>query len=159
MRRMVILLTGIGVLLVVNLSIVQKERVLANGRMALLQLAPVDPRSMMQGDYMALRFQLEAMVGLYEKLRDGRMVVAADDRGVATFRRLDTGGPLAADEFRLRYRVREGRVKLGTNAFFFQEGHGGDYRDAAFGEARVDENGEILLTGLRDRNLKKLGPR
>jgi len=32
------------------------ERILSDGRVLLLELAPVDPRSLMQGDYMALQF-------------------------------------------------------------------------------------------------------
>lgn len=53
-----ILLWG-GLLLalaVANHGIVQRERILSDGRVLLLELAPVDPRSLMQGDYMALRF-------------------------------------------------------------------------------------------------------
>ena len=53
-----ILLWG-GLLLalaVANHGIFQRERILADGRVLLLELAPVDPRSLMQGDYMALEF-------------------------------------------------------------------------------------------------------
>lgn len=53
-----ILLWG-GLLLalaVANHGIVQRERILTDGRVLLLELAPVDPRSLMQGDYMALEF-------------------------------------------------------------------------------------------------------
>ncbi|CAG0878818.1 unnamed protein product [Cyprideis torosa] len=46
------------ILAVVNWSIVGKEKHLADGRKIYLELAPVDPRSLMQGDYMALRFRL-----------------------------------------------------------------------------------------------------
>ena len=53
-----ILLWG-GLLLalaVANHGIFKRERILSDGRVLLLELAPVDPRSLMQGDYMALRF-------------------------------------------------------------------------------------------------------
>jgi uncharacterized membrane-anchored protein len=43
-------------LIVVNRGIAQREAILSDGRVLLLELAPVDPRSLMQGDYMALRF-------------------------------------------------------------------------------------------------------
>jgi uncharacterized membrane-anchored protein len=59
MRSRVILLAGILILVVVNYGIYEKERLLANGRLVLLELAPVDPRSLMQGDYLALRFRLQ----------------------------------------------------------------------------------------------------
>ena len=35
-----------------NWSVYQKEQTLKEGQLVLLQLAPVDPRSLMQGDYM-----------------------------------------------------------------------------------------------------------
>lgn len=38
--------------------IVGKERVLRHGDVLYLRLAPVDPRSLMQGDYMALNFSI-----------------------------------------------------------------------------------------------------
>ncbi|MGH9661690.1 MAG: GDYXXLXY domain-containing protein, partial [Bryobacteraceae bacterium] len=81
-----------------------------------------------------------------------------DNRGVATFRRMDNRAALAADELRIFYRVRGNQVKIGTNAFFFQEGDEPHYRRARYGEARIDKDGQLLLTGLRDENVQKLGP-
>ena len=158
MRKLVVLLTGIAVLALVNYFIYEKEQLLASGRVVFLELVPVDPRSMMQGEYMALRFTLQNDVSHSGKMRDGHIVVAIDSRGVGAFRRVDDGTPLAADELRIFYRVRAGQVKLGTNAFFFQEGDERYYRGARYGEARVDTAGQILLTGLRDQNVQKLGP-
>ena len=157
MRKRVILLAGIAVLALVNYSIYEKEQLLTNGRVVFLPLAPVDPRSLMQGDYMALRFRLQSEIVLSGDPRDGYIVVALDNRRVAAFRRIDNGTPLAADEVRIFYRVRANQVKLGTNAFFFQEGDEPYYRGSRYGEARVDNDGQILLTGLRDENLQKLG--
>ena len=44
------------VLAVPNALVVQKERLLASGTPMLLELAPVDPRSLIQGDYMRLDY-------------------------------------------------------------------------------------------------------
>ena len=49
------------VLVLVNLLVLQKQRVLDGGRTVLLGLRPADPRSLMQGDYMELRYA-EALV-------------------------------------------------------------------------------------------------
>ncbi|MFO7603571.1 MAG: GDYXXLXY domain-containing protein, partial [Gammaproteobacteria bacterium] len=54
----VALLTLVVALLLVNVSIYHKQQLLANGQVVYVELGPVDPRSLMQGDYMALRFQL-----------------------------------------------------------------------------------------------------
>jgi uncharacterized membrane-anchored protein len=159
MRKLIILLTGIGVLAMVNYSIYQKEQLLAHGRKVFLALAPVDPRSLMQGDYMALRFNIQNLIAHRDRMSEGRVVAGLDERAVATFRRMDDGAPLATDEVKLFYRVRGDQVKFATNAFFFQEGTAQSYAGARFGEARVDKDGQMLLVGLRDAELRQLGVR
>jgi uncharacterized membrane-anchored protein len=173
MRSAVAIIACAAVLALVNFSISGKERQLESGRLVYLELAPVDPRSLMQGDYMALRFRIAndaqpAMQrsdsprrrGLFGRgnlaSADGRIVAALDARSVASYRRLDDGRPPGADEILLRYRVREGALKFATNAFFFQEGTGKRYERARYGEFRVAADGEVLLTGLRGAELEPL---
>jgi uncharacterized membrane-anchored protein len=161
MRRIVTLVAGLAILVLANHSIYSRERLLAEGRVVLLELAPVDPRSLMQGDYMALRFRAanEAFGRrAREGLADGHIVLQMDANGVGKFARLDDGAPLAADEVRIRYRVREEQVKFATNAYFFQEGHAKYYERARYGEFRVAPDGECLLTGMRGAKLEPLGP-
>ncbi len=157
--HLVVLVTLIAILALVNWQIVAKERVLRDGQSLLLELAPVDPRSLMQGDYMRLDYAIARE--LWEKPdwpRDGLIVVANDERGVARFvRRYDGNAPIVSSEHLLRYRRRGDRVRIGTDAFFFQEGQADRYAEAKYGEMRVDASGESLLIGLRDRDLKSLG--
>jgi uncharacterized membrane-anchored protein len=160
-RKTIAIVAGLAVLGLANFSIYSRERLLADGRMALLELAPVDPRSLMQGDYMALRFRAsDDALGRRPKegLSDGRIVFQVDERGVAKFKRFDDGTPLATDELRIRYRVRADQVKFATNAFFFQEGHAKFYERARYGEFRVAPDGECLLAGMRGEKLERLGP-
>lgn len=163
MRRAIVFVSAVLFLAGVNASIYGKEQLLKNGRVVLLELAPVDPRSLMQGDYMALRFKAAndafgARIGSRDMPVDGKLVLGLDERNVAAFKRFDGGAPLAANEAVIRYRIRGDKPKFATNAFFFQEGHADYYAKARFGEFRVADNGECVLTGLRDENLKKLGP-
>ena len=171
MHRILALIALVVVLGLVNWSIYKKEDQLANGRIVYLHLAPVDPRSLMQGDYMALRFQIGTEV--YNALpraedlpawqgdidtSDGHVVVKLDERQVATFGALYEGQELAGDEVMLCYRVRNGSVKFATDAFFFQEGHAEVYDKAQFGQFRVDDRGELLLVAMFDEELNELGP-
>lgn len=161
MRRILAVAAGVVFLAVANWGIWSRERILAEGRVVLLELAPVDPRSLMQGDYMALRFKVSDDAfgrAPARQVEDGRIVVTLDERGVGAFARRDDGAPLGASQIALRYRVRDGKVKFATNAFFFQEGKGDAYRDARYGELRVAQNGELLLTGLRNASLEPLAP-
>ena len=58
---------------------------------------------------------------------------------------------------RMRYRIRDGRVWLGTNAYFFEEGSAARFARARYGEFRVDRNsGEAVLVALCDDQMKEL---
>lgn len=129
--------------------VVRKELVLAHGTPVLLELAPVDPRSLMQGDYMALHFRITDDMSADAS---GSAALRIDARGVATLE----PDPVK-DSPRIRYRVRDGRVWLGTNAYFFEEGTGERYATAQYGEFRLDRaTGEAVLVGLADEALAPL---
>ena len=52
-----LILAGFSILLFVGL-ILKHEHHLANSQSIFVELAPVDPRSILQGDYMALNYEL-----------------------------------------------------------------------------------------------------
>jgi uncharacterized membrane-anchored protein len=142
----------IGTLLVlgaVNGSILGKERIKTNGERIFLALAPIDPRSLMQGDYMALRFDIANQIS---SATSGSAPLLVDANDVATL-----NPNLNADGLRIRYRLRNGRIWLGTNAYFFEEGTLERYNGARYGEFRVDrESGEAVLVGLASEKLRPL---
>lgn len=163
------LLGLVMVLGLINVSIQQYEQHLATGDTVLLELAPVDPRGMMQGDYMALQYQIEPEV--FNALQhdpnsfptsEGFVVLAKDSHNVGHFVRVETHGqtaPLSANEIRLHYRLRHGTFKLATNAFFFQEGHSEAFENAEYGLFRVNEKGEPLLTDLVNEQFEVIEPK
>jgi uncharacterized membrane-anchored protein len=152
--RALIVAGALLVLAGVNYSIVGKEQVIRSGETIFLELVPVDPRSLMQGDYMALRFRLSEEV---ETARANATLAAdvraaplrLDERGVAT---LGANGSDVA----IGFRIRNGRVWLGTNAYFFAEGAAERYTGARYGEFRLRRaDGEAVLVGLADENLNR----
>jgi uncharacterized membrane-anchored protein len=159
MRARVIFGGLVLVVLTLLVLVVRKERVLAHGTPVLLELAPVDPRSLMQGDYMVLNYAISGEVlqrGGYS--REGRLVLRLDENGVGRFVREDEPGtPLEPGELLLRYKVRKGRVRLGAESFFFQEGQADRYTRAKYGELRVAGDGSSVLVGLRDAEHRPLG--
>ena len=161
MRKQIALVAGLIVLAVANYTIYDREQLSTDGRVVLLQLAPVDPRSLMQGDYMALRFQAATAAfgfgDVEDSVQDGYLVLALDTHRVGTFRRFDDGSPLAENEVRMRYRIRNRQPQFATNAFFFQEGKAELYTTARYGEFRVGPDGEAILTELRDEEFRLLG--
>lgn len=165
MNRVRTLLVMAGLVLalaVVNIGIARRESLLRSGETVLLALAPVDPRSLMQGDYMALDFAIAAdiraaMPADSDASRDGYAILALDGERVASVRRIqDQALPRAGDELALRYRLRSGRVRIVTNAWFFAEGQAERYDAARFGELRVGDDGDALLVAMRDASLQPL---
>ncbi|PLQ01190.1 GDYXXLXY domain-containing protein [Cupriavidus pauculus] len=163
MKRWII----VGWLLTVGVAmagIVGKERLMARGDVVYLRLAPVDPRSLMQGDYMALNFSVANEVRVAHgtaqtgQSREEVIVVRRDDRNEGHFVRLHKGEPLAAGELLLRVQNVPSRwggnsVQVSTDAWFFQEGQAERFAKAKFGEFRVDADGQALLVGMRDEAL------
>lgn len=170
-NRIVAVVALMVILILVNGMIFGKERQLARGRVVYLELAPVDPRSLMQGDYMALRFRLTREVGAALRqpeaedvhrteaaTRAGYLVLRLDEHRVGRFAGLYTEQALGENELLVRYRLAADGLQVATDAFFFQEGHGKYYEDAKFGQFRVSEAGDLLLTEMVDKDLKRLLP-
>ena len=164
MKSLAVITAFILILVGVNYSIMQKEDHLATGEIAYLKLRPVDPRSLMQGDYMALRFELADDIKNARSSNDnsnndvdGYVVVTLDKQNIATFKtRYTEGMKLAENETKMQYRIRGGRIKFATNAFFFQEGNAKVYEKAKYGQFRINKHGELLLAEMYDENLMLL---
>jgi uncharacterized membrane-anchored protein len=147
--RIAIIAAVMLVLGAVNWSIFAKERVKTRGERILLELAPIDPRSLMQGDYMALRFALAQQI---QSEVSGTAPLVIDANGVA--RLAENPAPKS---LRIRYRIRNGQVWLGTNAYFFEEGAAERYAGARYGEFRIDrKTGEAVLVGMVGPEFKPL---
>lgn len=158
--RLAIAASALAALVVAGLGIRQNEALIAEGTPVFVELAPVDPRSLMQGDYMQLRFHLPTEAETAEIAPwQGRPAVVArrDARGVARAERLHSpGAPLRADELRIELTPSGGRWVLVTDAWFFQEGEAALWDRARYGEFRVKPDGRALLVGMADAELKSI---
>ena len=157
MRRIGNLIIAVIILIIVNFAIYQKEQLLVQGTTLLLELAPHDPRSLIQGDYMVLSYKIANEPQLWQVDKDGLLVVEQNDKQVAKFKRIyNQTVPLQKSELLLRFHKRRHGIHLGAEAFFFQEGHAQYYENARYGELKVAPSGESILVGLRDEELNPL---
>ncbi|MEZ5849274.1 MAG: GDYXXLXY domain-containing protein [Hyphomicrobiaceae bacterium] len=141
-------------------SITTNEAIIATGRQIFLALAPVDPRSLIQGDFMRLNFAVpnQRRIGRNDAsvLGQRRWAIATvDDRDVATVESVVEvePGPVAANQIVLPMRYKERRWIVGTDAWFFKEGTAEKWQQARFGLLRVGANGTALLVGMADKDL------
>jgi uncharacterized membrane-anchored protein len=159
-RIIVLAITVATVVLVINVEIAAKEKIVRDGTTVLLRIAPRDPRSLLQGDYMALRYTLAGVVASEAAkfgMNDGIAVIELDALNEASFVALYKDQQLQDRQQLLRYRKRGDSVRLASDAYFFEEGSGQEYRTAGFGEIRINTNGDAVLIGLRDAEGARLG--
>jgi uncharacterized membrane-anchored protein len=156
-KWLIIALNFVFLLIYFNYSVIKKEELLKNGQLILLKLAPVDPRSLMQGDYMDLRYETP---NNYSKdiPKRGYCVVWLDSGRVAKIDRFqEKQTPLHENEYLIKYTASNGwNVNIGAESFFFQEGKSEKYERAKYGGIKIDENGNSLLIGLYDEQRKKI---
>lgn len=154
-RTIAVVLGLVLILGTANWDILRKRDLVAEGTPLLLELRPADPRSLFQGDYMALALADHTMPDGETIARlpyRGTVILAVDAKGVGRFARLDDGTPPGAGELRVGYRRhadwRGPRLDYGAQAFFFQEGDAALYQQAKYALLRVAENGDTVLTDL-----------
>ncbi len=159
MRKWILIALSILVAAFLNYSIYKKEQVKKSGEVILLSLAPVDPRSIMQGDYMELRYTLENDIPfelISSQKSRGFLVVRPGENRVGGFVRFHAGERLSTNEKLLYYHKDYESIKIAQRSFFFQEGHGKLYDDAKYGIFKFGAGGESILIGLADSNYKEI---
>jgi uncharacterized membrane-anchored protein len=154
--KTILILLNLALLLVYfNGSILAKETILENETLILLELAPVDPRSLMQGDYMELRYAISREFDHKKTSKRGYCVLQLDSVRVATLKRLqEEQTPLNANEHLVKYTLNKWSLNIGAESFFFQEGQAEKYDKAKYGGLKVDGQGNSVLIGLYDENRK-----
>lgn len=160
-----LIIGGVLALGAANWDVMGNERVIAQGEKIYVALAPRDPRSIMQGDYMALNFgfprQIEQALEERGQTLNQRVLVVAelDEKGIAQVKRIATSDTMLASRERLLpLLLKGGNWTLVTDAFYFPEGQGTPFQAARFGEFRVLPDGRALLVGLVDEQLRAIKP-
>ena len=163
LRRHLVLLAPLGAAAVLVPGLMQNEALIRDGERLLIKLAPVDPRSLLQGDYMALAFELSPdgsrMPSEENAIPATYAVFRREASGLATIQRLeyDESRPaLAANERRIRLGQKNGQPLLVTDAWHFKEGTGERWAQAAYGDFRLRSDGRALLVGLADAQLRPI---
>jgi uncharacterized membrane-anchored protein len=157
-KWIIILINLIILLGLFNNSILQKEELLTDGQLVLLELAPVDPRSLMQGDYMRLRYAISDNINSDSISKRGFCVVKLEENGIAKKVRIqENKTPINDNEFVIEYTSKKwSNINIGAESYFFQEGEAEKYENAKYGGIKVDNQGNSLLIGLYDENRIKI---
>jgi uncharacterized membrane-anchored protein/uncharacterized membrane protein len=145
-----------------GIQTVKSEHLLKTGSVVKLELQPIDPRSLLQGDYVVLNYHISTLseeVGQELEDRSAQrqvsIVLAPDDRGVHVFKRLyNNGETLAPDEIMIRGTRTPyswNHITYGIESYFIPEGTGLEVeQDAKFAYVRIGANGDALLERLSE---------
>jgi len=161
--KFALLLAALLVLGVALWAVFGMERTVRHGQSVLIELAPVDPRSLMQGDYMALAYtvnrQARKMQPWTESMpaSSGVFVLQADARGVHQLVAIQPDGePPTQGHIAMRWRLHAHAPVIGVDSYFFPEGQAAHFAQARYGEYRVSPAGQALLLRLLDADLQPL---
>lgn len=160
-KMVALVVFSLGVFGAVWQKMQQYETVLNEGKPVILALAPVDPRSLMQGDYMVLDYAISREIrtnAQFNALKEAQehfayALLREDENGVAHLAELNTALP--AESLALPIRFTQDKLRLPSEDFFFPEGKGEHYAQARYAEYRI-HNGVALLSRLLDEKMKPL---
>ena len=143
------------------------EHILDNGNKIILALAPVDPRSLMQGDYMTLNYAILDEISSDEKFKAlleerkhfAYALLNRNEQGVgylvdiqeSVIERFEIAN---ADAY-IPIHFNQHNIRLPSQEFFFPEGKADHYAKARYAVYRFDK-GVALLAQLLDKDLKPL---
>ncbi len=155
-KTIIILFNLICLVGYINWAIFHKEKTITEGALMLFELAPVDPRSLMQGDYMDLRYAIANQGRTQNELpKFGYGVVTLDEnRKVKLIRYQEEKEPLNDGEYLIKYAIHRRGISFGAESYFFEEGTAERFEKAKYGGLRVDDEGKSILMGLYDENFK-----
>lgn len=144
-----------------GVRVAQSEILLSTGTTVKLEIAPLDPRSLLQGDYVAINYSIstppESVAAELEessRTRTVKVVLSPDDRGVYIFKRLYTRGEiLSAGEVMMNGKNSGwGLIRYGIETYFVPEGTGLEVESGArFAYIRVNADGDALLESLSEQ--------
>mgnify|MGYP003951790331 FL=1 len=174
----VLVLTAVLALVYVNLNAWQSQQIKLRGEILFLELAPVDPLSLVQGQYMQLRFAIEKRYDStpedQEVIQNGHgnvlAVISLDNKRIGTLTGLLAPNrrqqqPHGDDTLELQVHARlvdfpteSYWIHIEQNSFLFQENTEDRYAEAKYGMFRVEEDGRYILVDLADEHLRPLSP-
>ncbi len=146
---------------ILSIQVIKSETILRQGETVKLELQPLDPRSLMQGDYVILAYQIANFK--IEEAKSGervQLVLQKNENDVHTY----TGYYYYHNKWNKDYQYKQGdviitgnyngydRIHFGIESYFVPEGTGLEVQqNAKFAMVKVGKNGNAILTGLAEK--------
>jgi len=180
--KKILLIVNVVILFVITgFSVTKEESYKKLDSYFYLELAPVDPRSLLQGDYMTLNYDItdKARDFIYDnrtyiydgeneneveeirelrKLADAKrayIAVRLDKNRVARYVKITKEKADEKDLLFIAYKTDGFNVDINANSYLFQEGTGDKYQNARYSKVVLVGN-NLRLIDLRDKDFKEI---
>lgn len=153
MKKILVVLNLLLLMIAFGYSVVKEERNLKQ-KTFYIKTAPVDPRSLIQGDYMILNYDItESARGEARNLRKGYIRVRLNNLKVAEFMEVSKEYfPSSDNELSIQFRQNDSTIDIGVNSYLFQEGTGNRFQRAQYAEVIELKSGKLRLKHLLDKD-------
>lgn len=143
---------------VIGYTAFSKEQLLTHGKLVKLELVPVDPRALLQGDYVRLGYEISTVKNVNER-GTIQVILRKDEAGVYRFVDIYSlnGKLYHADVYQTGDVLMNGKLNgdtviYGIESYFVPEKTGGDVqRRARFAYVRVSRTGDAILEKVSDQ--------
>ncbi|WP_046179382.1 GDYXXLXY domain-containing protein [Domibacillus tundrae] len=141
----------------------QKEQLIQNGEIAALELAPVDPRSFIQGDYVQLGYDVQADYNdqflnsstappegkIDVILKPSSTSIEYNGQKIPVYKAEEFVEAGIKKELFLKGKGQYGTLTLGIEHFFIPENTGTEWEEKTHAIVRIAQNGDAILETLR----------
>lgn len=135
------------IFLLLNTLIFLKERAIAHSVEIKIALKPIDPRSLIQGDYMHLAYKIPLQVT--KKEMKGQLKITIDSDGFVKDYALYYNEALKKNQYLLNFTRKKNRsLHIGSETFLFQEGKADYFAKATHALFYLSPSGETILKEL-----------
>lgn len=162
-RPLLLLIAIVLQLAFIGYQVIANEHALRSGTPIKLAIAPIDPRSVLQGDYVTLSYTISTPAPSAQTELEGthpasvKVVLKSDANGVYQFSRLyKKEHSIGSDEVIINGRWdgwdNWGSIHYGIETYYVPEGTGADVqRDARYAYVRVGRTGNAILERLSNQ--------
>lgn len=155
MKKLLVVLNLILLIVVFGYSVIKEENNLKKNTFY-IKTSPVDPRSLIQGDYMVLNYNITDSARIEAvNIRKGYIRIKINDLKIAEFIRVDKEYmPPSNNEISIQFQKNSSNIDIGVNSYLFQEGTGNKFQKAQYAEVIELKNGKLRLKFLLDKDFK-----
>ena len=84
------------------------------------------------------------------------VLTKTNNKGLARFKKIYQGETLKKNEIILNIKIKNNKIYIGNNKFYYLEGESYKYSFAKFAYLNINKNGDAILIKLLDKNFNKI---